>query len=81
MSRRIQVFNSEGNFSHYLKRSDAADLARAERADWHPTDRHQLMLRPAILTPSGKLNIWVQAHCPAVPREIGGPSFKIMQLV
>jgi hypothetical protein len=43
--------------------------------------QHHMQMRPKILQVRGKLDTWAAIHCPAVPREVGGPSFKTMQLI
>ena len=84
MSRRVRVFDSNGEFHHFDSRHDCNEFVRQERADWDPADNRVLRMRPPVLVPRGKLGIWVAARSadPDIPRVEGtAPKFSTLQLV
>ncbi len=85
MSRRIEIFNADGVFSHYGRRADAVLAVREGQADWAADGyQHRLLMRPKILCVRGRLGIWAPVRCsdPSIPRVEGcAPKFSVLQLV
>jgi len=63
MARRVWVFDAEGNFSHYEKKSISLQKVRDGLADCSLHHPNHLILRPAVLQIRGELNEWRATPC------------------